>query len=318
MKSVFICCPLLHYKKSIGIMALVDIGRELSRLGHGVEFVCILSEYPQEEILLVEDARRVLGERKFLKIQALADRVCIDLGIRLSTSPDSNDHSLVIYPERIIENPLRFKNVVRYFGNRDGALNGGRTVNIGPNDLIVSHSRIIRPNADVYLFYPSFPVGFEGGNTSVMPHEHRTESITYTGKGHLYGEVSIVEGTVLVTRESPPSRVELEHLLAKSKFIFTWDTWSNIIVESIFFGCVPVLLVTKPFSIEEIQTSELAPLPIYQASDIFYKNENFYLKEAIEEAAFDSRRSDLIERAYLLKRNFFASVSVLSSKLSLS
>lgn len=317
MKNIFICCPLLHYKKSIGIKALVDIGRELSNLGHSVEFVCIVSEYPQEEILLVEEAKGMMGERKFLQFETLAGQACLDLGIRLSTCPDSGDHSLVVYPERIIENPLGFTNVIRYFGNRDGALNGGKKVNVGPRDIIVSHSRIVHPNADLYLFYPSFPVGFECDAATVIPHQDRTTSITYTGKGHLYADIGIVSDTTLVTRDSPSRRVDLERLLANAKFIFTWDSWSNIIIESIFLGCVPVLLADKPFSIEEIQTSELAPLPVHRARDISYRNGNFYLRDPTFEESFAERRIELIERAHQLKRDFPSGVRLLSLKTSL-
>lgn len=171
---------------------------------------------------------------------------------------DFIEDAYVIYPETIVANPLMAKNVVRYFGNKDGYCNG-RSVVIGDNDFIVAHSKVIMPTADFILHNADINPVFN--NIDTLPYDQRRIDVTYIGKGYIYGDTAVVPNTLFIAREWPQTQEQLAMVLRQTRFFFTWDAWTATNVEAILCGAVPIILDYGPWKQEEIDGSELGWLP---------------------------------------------------------
>ena len=261
-KTTFVfCAPIANTDQSNGILSILTLARELEALGCDVYFFSILSEYPSEENLLTinQEWRWGRGPWKALlkRTFAAAER----LGVKLLMDRDDPriKGAYIIYPDRILHNPLDAPNVIRYFGNKNGVLNGGVMVEENPRDFILVHSRALHANPHFVLFFAHINPAFHDADCA--PFEKREKSLTYVGKGSLYAEVGILLGTEQLPRNEPATKEGLAALLRNTRFLFSWDTWSNIWVEAIYCGAIPVLLTPIPFTEEELDKSELGPLP---------------------------------------------------------
>jgi len=105
----------------------------------------------------------------------------------------------------------------------------------------------------------SHPVFCLGDNP--VPWAHRRLTLTYAGKGSLYGSCGLAPGSVAISKEWPRDQIELARLLQVTKYLFTWDPWSAIVTEAILCGAMPVVLRWDPWSPKDLENDELGPQP---------------------------------------------------------
>ncbi len=91
-----------------------------------------------------------------------------------------SDDTIVIYPEVIEGNPLKAKNVVRYFLNREGLASGNR-VNPSPDDFILAFNAMFHASPQAIVRYENLNPHVSLGST---PTVDRRLDCTY-GKGVL-------------------------------------------------------------------------------------------------------------------------------------
>lgn len=168
------------------------------------------------------------------------------------------DTSYVLYPEVMIGNPLGAKKVIRYFGNREGYCNG-KKIGIGPSDFLLAHSVATRKDAHYVLFNSEInPVFNHAGSVPTM---QRSLDATYIGKGYLYGQVGIVNNTLLIGRDWPKPQEQLAVLLRSVRIFYTWDSWTQTNVEAVLCGAIPCFLRYEPWTEEDLDGSEIGRIP---------------------------------------------------------
>jgi len=169
-----------------------------------------------------------------------------------------DETDIVVYPEIVSNNPLNARNVVRYFLNADGRITG-RKIALGPRDFRLAFHRMFRADAHLVLGNAEFNPAFQMGNA--RPISERTLDLTYVGKGDRYGKVSVIRNSVLITRVWPPDQNQLAQLLRHTRFFYTWDSVTSLNVEAILCGAMPVFLRYEPIRREDVDATELGPLP---------------------------------------------------------
>lgn len=161
-----------------------------------------------------------------------------------------SDDTIVIYPEVIEGNPLKAKNVVRYFLNREGLASGNR-VNPSPDDFILAFNAMFHESPQAIVRYEKLNPHVYLGSTPTID---RRLDCTYMGKGAMYSDqCKVVEGTIEITRSAPADRQGLADLLRQTRFLFTFDVCSALNSEAIICGAVVVPLMFYPYKSEELE-----------------------------------------------------------------
>ena len=239
----FLICAPPYNDKSGGIVVLHELQKEMTDLGYDAHLAIFVPH--------TETQTRYYGP---------------------AYMEDILENGIVVYPEVITGNPLGAKRVVRYFLNKEGFASGNK-VEAGENDFIMTFSRIYRPDAHAVLTKEATNPAFNtDGSEYVLD---RTIDCTYIGKGKLYGDCRVVEGTTEITRTWPETKQELADLLKKTRFLFMYDTMTAMITDSLRCGAIPVILMFKPFSEEEIDTNYFGKVPraTVQNGNVFIPND---------------------------------------------
>jgi hypothetical protein len=195
--------------------------------------------------------------------------------------------SIVIYPEIIVDNPLKADKVVRYMLNKEGVLQG-RMINWGEKDYPLAFSKVYKDNCDT-LFYPNCDLSLF--NYDDRPKTHNS---FYIGKGYLYGNCPKLD-CFEITREYPKTKQELAEVLRNSKILFSYDSCSATNTDAALCGCVPYLL-QKPNvdlanaelgkfwaeSPEEIDAALLAMSTLYERMENLQKSFPQRLEKQVE------------------------------------
>lgn len=307
--KIIICGPLQNYDHSNGILALIHMGLGLMSCGWEVKF-CITGVDDQSQFVIdllnlreYENQVNTFEYELLLKLDKLKED--FEINFLYDYSKDNIERNIVLYPETIIDNPLRATQVVRYFGNKDGVLIDGK-VKIGIRDFILSHSKSIHAEADHYLFFSHIHPAFKVNQ--LIPFEHRTFSSYYTGKGYLYSQPQSFPEMIEITRHWPAHKSQLSIILQNSQLFFTYDSWSNINVEAIMCGAIPVFLHNGPFTDEEIDGGELGALPRIK----FGEAVDFSVEKISD---FYKKRSELLQRIEKIDSDWKKGVFELSKKL---
>ena len=273
-----VCCPVSSADHSNGVIAMIRLSSVLNEVGFKSR-ICVLAPHPHEDLpismtMLSREAAKPDndGVRNFL--------ISINREIATHSITDIFDPDLealpqdcvVVYPEVISGNPLGGEKIVRMLGNRDGMLSGQKVADgTDDSEFYLSHSKLVHPSAHHYLFFaeqnPLFSL--EGA----IPISHRVMDLTYIGKGELYANHhSIIKGSVEITRMWPQHKNQLAALLKSTRFLFTYDSYSNLNVEAVLSGVVPVLLGGDKWTADEIDGGELGKLPVLRADELDLTN----------------------------------------------
>ena len=304
-----ICAPFHDSDHSNGILGMAYLAQTLTSQGHDVK-ACLMASHPHEEYPinlsnLIEQAQKDPNpyySQLLPRIKVVIDK--FQLRVLHDHSESLINEHIIIYPEVIITNPLKAKNIIRYYGNKPGVLNKTSS-SIGANDFILSHSKTLIANAHHVLFFAYVDPAFHDKNT--FKAENRTLDLVYEGKGHLYTKMVDIDGAVLITRHWPPSKQQLATLLRHTRFLYTYDSWTNLNLEAILCGAIPIFLHNGPFTDEEIDDSELGTLPRikfnqYNVSDDFFNE-------------FESERIKLLNRLVKIQGNWHQGVTEFTRKV---
>ena len=166
----------------------------------------------------------------------------------------------VIYPDLIPDNPLNARRVIRYLLYTNHQYQAKY-----PQEFVLSFSKSFHNGPDGYLFKtlldPEFHV--EGSK----PWAERTLDITYFGKGPNFTTCDRIPDTLLLTRDWPPDKNQLGHLLRACRYFFTWDAVSQTNVDAVACGAMPVLLNDAQIDHDLLTRSELGALPFLRLVD---------------------------------------------------
>lgn len=258
-----ICAPFHDSDHSNGVLALTHLAISLERQGHEV-YSCIMNSHPLEEhpldinalIKLANDAPESSHGKLLIRV---SNAIKLN-NLKILRNFDANfiKDFIVIYPEVITENLLGASRIVRYYGNKPGIL-GKKPPALTDNDFLLSHSKNLIENPHHILFFSYINPVFTDTNT--IPAEKRLLDLMYVGKGTLYTKPTHIEDVVEITRQWPTKKSQVASLLKNARFLYTYDSWTNLNLEAVLCGAIPVFLHNGPFTDEEIDGSELGALP---------------------------------------------------------
>jgi hypothetical protein len=290
---------------SNGILGLVQLAKTIEKLGRTAYMCQIRGD--NDEIICSDDLNTHISANEKTKTvidtivqaaQKFGVKICSDF------TRQRIDGAYVVYPENVLENPLGAKNVVRYFLNRDGILKKGATVNVGATDFILTHSKVMRPDAQHVCHFSMMNPLFNRDNT--VPPELRKLDITYIGKGSLYGYAGKVDHTVEITRNWPATKEELAALLRNCRFFYSADACSYINNEALSCGAIPVFIHNGPWTDAEIDSFEGGTLPRLRPNATL--DENFFPQ-------FEVARDQYLKRLQACEQRWEPSVREMIEKV---
>ncbi len=155
-----------------------------------------------------------------------------------------NDAAWVVYPETILGNPLKFKNVARWVLNRPGLLGGDEVYH--PEEKIFVYSNVYVPyvknTIQGKLYMPSFDgTVFYPPKEEYFSKNHRQLACYYVGKSTYKDGYFDKKETFEITRSSP-AKQELGKLFRSAKILYSFDNSTALIYEAIACGC-PVQII---------------------------------------------------------------------------
>jgi hypothetical protein len=300
-----ICAPLQAANMSNGILGLIYLAKTIEKLGRTAYMCQIRGD--NDEIICSDDLNTYISANDKTKTvidtivqaaQKFGVKICSDF------SRQKIDGAYVVYPENVLENPLGAKNVVRYFLNRDGILKKGATVNVGATDFILTHSKVMRPDAQHVCHFSMMNPLFNRDNT--LPPQLRKLDITYIGKGSLYGYAGKVDDTVEITRNWPATKEELAAMLRNCRFFYSADACSYINNEALSCGAIPVFIHNGPWTDAEIDSFEGGTLPRVRPNATL--DENFFPQ-------FEVARDQYLKRVQACEQRWEPSVQEMIEKV---
>jgi hypothetical protein len=169
---------------------------------------------------------------------------------------DSFADDIVIYPEVAPGNLLQAKRVVRYILNTPGKLGHGEKA-YAPDELLVAYNNELAPYSDGHVLQlPSTEPFFysEGGL--------RDKDAMYVGKGRNLGLHP--EGCVEITKQFPPTRLQMADFLRTVKTLYTYDNFTMLGYEAKLCGC-NVTLIDGSGQKQPLHTSYVPSLNEFRA-----------------------------------------------------
>ncbi len=208
-KRYVIYGPIWHHRSG-GLMALYNLQKALIRKGYDCIYYC----FGSESVALTE----------------------------------ITDYDVVIYPEIVVGNPLKAKNVVRWLLNSPGVCGGDGVY--GKNDMIFCYlPKFHFPNMKGYLCISIYDENLKNLNYP------RSFDCIWVYKGKSKKRIPI-EG-VEIRLDWPKSKPELIKLLQHCKTLYSYDDTTALATEAKMCGCEVKLInddgsiVPYPFSTEE-------------------------------------------------------------------
>ena len=142
---------------------------------------------------------------------------------------DLRENAIVIYPEMIVGNPLKFKNAVRYILYYPNKL---MTDNFYSDELkFVYDSEYSKTGDILYISGLDESLFYEDNNIE------KTKDCYFVYKGGQWKDIPEFKSMTKITRQYPKTREELGNLLRKTKTLYSYDDCSFILDEAVICGC---------------------------------------------------------------------------------
>jgi hypothetical protein len=307
---IIVCNPIQDAGHSNGIAALGQLTRSFCDVGIDA-FILPLDGLNQNialpiDYLLYQRSKNPAYQDILARLTKQVNR--FDLKIIASIPNPLPEDVVVLYPETTTKNFLNASKVIRYLGARDGIFKEGACYQKADEKIFtISHSQVITSDADFMLFYPH--IANEYLNIQNNSFDMRTLSTSYVGKGNIFKkDINQIQNTVEITRSWPRSKNEVAILLASSKFFYTYDHWSNITLEAVLCGAIPVFVGNDPwpdFNISRLEIGTIPHLNGYPQTDI---DPEFLIK-------FSQRRLEIIKTLKEYERAWPTRVAELCERL---
>jgi hypothetical protein len=300
-----ICAPIQAANMSNGILGLVQLAKTIEKLGR-TAYMCQSCGDDDETICSEDLNKHIPANGRTKTVIETILQTANQYGVKLLTdfTRARIDASYVVYPENVLENPMGAKNVVRYFLNRDGILKNGAKVKVDASDFILTHSKVMRPDAQHVCHFSAMNPLFNRDNTALA--QHRKLDITYVGKGALYGYTGKVAHTVEITRNSPATKEELAAMLRNCRFFYSADACSHINNEALSCGAIPVFIHNGPWTDAEIDSFEGGTVPRVRLNATL--DENFFTR-------FEADRDLYLKRMQACEQRWEPSVQEMIEKV---
>jgi predicted O-linked N-acetylglucosamine transferase (SPINDLY family) len=215
-------------------------------------------------------------------------------------------NNYVVYPEVIRGNPLGAARVVRYVLNSE--LANGYSMEHGNNDFILTYSASYIENYHHVLYQLFYNPLFNDLGTP--NYSERALNLTYIGKGIKYGPCPIISNSVELPRDWPKEKEQLASLMRSTKYIFSWDSLSQTLVDAILCGAIPVVLRYHPYLPEKIDSMELGIFPRVEC--VFDGINNVTL---FENRNYSSQRYNYVKKYFHLVDTFDERVNMVALKI---
>lgn len=186
--------------------------------------------------------------------------------------------AVVIYPEVVVGNPLRFQNVARLILYYPG-LNGGMK-QYHESEVLFTHSP---------MFYPEIPVlTVPWLDTTIFYDDKspKTQDCCFVHKGGRFREISETDGLLEINMDYPKTRNELADLLRTTKTLYSYDNCSALLEEAVLCGA-EVKIITED-GIEDFHSTYKQDTKNFQQQlDVFIEiTQNLDYRGKIERMSF--------------------------------
>lgn len=145
-------------------------------------------------------------------------------------------NSIVIYPEIVEGNPLRFKNVVRFVLNYPGKLGGREKYH--KSEIIFTHFKDFHPDAELLTIPWIDETVFYNDNSA------KVQDCVFVYKGGKFRETEETKGLLEINMDYPQTQNELAELLRKTGTLYSYDNCSSLLDEAFLCGA-KVKIVTQ-------------------------------------------------------------------------
>lgn len=164
--------------------------------------------------------------------------------VSFATKDMINDEAIVIYPEIVIGNPLKAKNVVRWILNIPGRLGGDGI--FGKDDILFYYSKAFtegKKNVNYLQLIELYGGMFQNR------HLDREGSCYLMGKGRGRQIIHEIKDSVEI-KDSTPSE-DLVRIFNDKKIFYCYDYASFLSIQAALCGCISVVIPIDGISEEE-------------------------------------------------------------------
>jgi len=179
---------------------------------------------------------------------------------------DMRENAIVIYPEIVVGNPLRFRNVVRYVLYYPGK-NGG-SPEYDKSELIFAHRKEFYPTKNL-LFVPWLDSTLFYDNNSP-----KTQDCYFVYKSGKWKEIPEFKDMTEITITYPKKRKDLANLLRTTETLYSYDSCSALLDEAQLCGCKVKIINENGYEDYHSDYFELAKNAETQLDNFIEKTQN--------------------------------------------
>ncbi len=153
---------------------------------------------------------------------------------------DMRQHDIMVYPESVEANPLKFQNVVRYVLFYPG-YHGAGEKEYHPSELIFTAAK---------AFYDAPVLQFRTIDTSLFFDEKlpKLQDCYFVHKGGKWRNVPEIEGLLEINKDYPKTHEELAYLLKTTGILYSFDDKSALTIEAVLCGAKVKIITEDGFS----------------------------------------------------------------------
>ena len=221
-------------------------------------------------------------------------------------------NTVIIHGENLHYKYFKSFNVARYYLNKIGRLK-----NIGvprEREFKITWDQSFVDDADFELNYLYIK---KSQQEDIFDDKNRNIDLTYVGKGIIYDQsFKRLPNTIELTRDWPNNDEEYVFLLSKARFIFSYDTISSVLNDAIYYGAIPILMTTLPYSsTEDLLNAAEKKMPILTFDDLNNLKNSGELESYL--TLFNEFRRLFVEQEKYSELKFFNSLPTLVEKMAL-